>query len=103
MGRSSKGGKEGGGQDLRSSSRCIFIEDASVVKRLLLGITEAWHSPCCVPSPTGIIRKDVAALNVLQAEIHIRKTEGACQIPQKAKAVVQYARCVTCSAEGYLQ
>lgn len=59
----------GGSQNLGSSSRCVFVEDAGVVEGLLLGITEAWHSSCCMPSTTGIIRKDVTALDVLQSQV----------------------------------
>lgn len=51
--------------DLGSGSRAVFIEHAGVVQRLLLGVTEAWYSPCCMPSTAGIIRENVTALDVL--------------------------------------
>lgn len=64
------GGGEGLNTDLGSGSRPMFVEDAGVVQRLLLGVTQAGNSPCCMPSTSGIIRKNVTALDVLKSTQH---------------------------------
>ena len=79
-------GTEGGVSHLGSSGRCILIEDVGVVERLLLGITEAWHSACCMSSTAGIIRKDVTALDVLKTMDLGQETE-----PCRSLSKLQYS------------